>query len=249
MRRHTLRSMMERRLKGKIALITGANRGIGRGVAEAFAVEGAALTLTARDATLLNETAEALERKGGEAIAVPADVTDEKQVQEVFRQAINRFGRLDILVNNAGTFAGYGPIDEVSVETWDQIIAVNLRGPFLCTREAFRIMKQQRGGRIINIGSIASQRVRPHSAAYSASKHGLWGLTQVTALEGRDYGISCGCLNPGNVRVEKRAGDKEPMMSVEDITQAAVAMAILPPHVNMLEATVLVLDQPFLGRG
>ncbi|HKC84644.1 MAG TPA: SDR family NAD(P)-dependent oxidoreductase [Blastocatellia bacterium] len=144
-----------RRLEGKIALITGANRGIGRGVAEAFAAEGAALTLMARDAALLNETAEALRQSGAEVLAVPADVTDERQVQEVFRQATDRFGRLDILVNNAGTFAGYGPIDEVSVESWDQIIAVNLRGPLLCTREAFRIMKRQRGGRVINIGSFA----------------------------------------------------------------------------------------------
>src|SRR5215467_6596537 len=241
-----------RRLEGKIALITGANRGIGRGIAEAFAAEGAALTLTARDAALLNETAEAMRQRkqNGDAIlAVPADVTDEKQVQEVFRQATDHFGRLDILVNNAGTFAGYGPIDEVSVESWDQIIAVNLRGPFLCTREAFRIMKRQRGGRIINIGSIASQRVRPRSAAYSATKHGLWGLTQVTALEGRDHGISCGVLNPGNVMVEKRAGEPEPMMSVGEIALAAVTMAELPPHVNMLEATVLPVEQPFLGRG
>jgi NAD(P)-dependent dehydrogenase (short-subunit alcohol dehydrogenase family) len=190
-----------------------------------------------------------LKQSGAAVLAVPADVTDEKQVQEVFREAMDRFGRLDILINNAGSFAGYGAIDNVSVEAWDQIIAVNLRGPFLCTREAFRIMKQQSDGRIINIGSIASQRVRPHSAAYSTTKHGLWGLTQVTALEGRDHGISCGCLNPGNVRVEKRAGDPEPMMSVADIAQAAVAMATLPPRVNMLEATVLVIDQPFLGRG
>jgi NAD(P)-dependent dehydrogenase (short-subunit alcohol dehydrogenase family) len=241
-----------RRLEGKIALITGANRGVGRGIAEAFAAEGAALTLMARDASLLDETAESLKRKiqGGAAVlALPADVTDEKQVQEVFRRAMDRFGRLDILVNNAGTFAGYGPIDEVPVESWDEIVAVNLRGPFLCTREAFRIMKRQRGGRIINIGSIASQRVRPRSAAYSATKHGLWGLTQVTALEGRDHGISCGVLNPGNVMVEKRAGDPEPMMSVEEIARAAVAMAELPPHVNMLEATVLHVEQPFLGRG
>lgn len=238
-----------RRLEGKIALITGANRGIGRGIAEAFAAEGAALTLMARDAALLNETAEALKRGGGSVLAVPADVTEEKQVQEVFRQAMDRFGRLDVLVNNAGTFAGYGPIDEVSVESWDQIIAVNLRGPFLCTREAFKIMKRQRGGRIINIGSIASQRVRPNSAAYSTTKHGLWGLTQVTALEGRDHGISCGVLNPGNVMVEKRAGDPEPMMSPKEIAMAAVAMAELPPHVNMLETTVLNIEQPFLGRG
>jgi NAD(P)-dependent dehydrogenase (short-subunit alcohol dehydrogenase family) len=238
-----------RRLGGKIALITGANRGIGRGIAEAFAAEGAALILTARDAALLNETAEALKRSGADALAVPADVTEERQVQEVFRRAMDRFGRLDILVNNAGTFSGYAPIDELSLESWDWIMAVNLRGPFLCTREAFRIMKQQRGGRIINIGSIASQRVRPNSAGYSTSKHGLLGLTQVTALEGRDHGISCGILHPGNVMVEKRAGDPEPMMSPEDIAMAAVAMAELPPHVNMLEATTLHIEQPFLGRG
>jgi NAD(P)-dependent dehydrogenase (short-subunit alcohol dehydrogenase family) len=238
-----------RRLEGKIALITGANRGIGRGIAEAFAAEGAAMTLMARDAALLNETAESLKQGGADVLAVPADVTDEKQVQEVFRLTMDRFGRLDVLVNNAGTFAGYGPIDEVSVESWDQIIAVNLRGPFLCSREAFRIMKRQRGGRIINIGSIASQRVRPRSAAYSTTKHGLWGLTQVTALEGRDHGISCGVLNPGNVMVEKRAGDPEPMMSVDEIAMAAVAMAELPPHVSMLETTVLHIEQPFLGRG
>src|SRR5262245_48014275 len=243
------REVKMQRLEGKIALITGANRGIGRGIAEAFAAEGAAMTLMARDAALLDETAEALKQGGATVLAVSADVTDEKQVQNVFRQAMDRFGRLDILVNNAGTFAGYGPIDKLEVEGWDQIIAVNLRGPFLCTREAFRIMKQQRDGRIINIGSIASQRVRPHSAAYSTTKHGLWGLTQVTALEGRDHGISCGVLNPGNVMVEKRAGESEPMMSVADIAQAAVATATLPPRVNMLEATVLVIDQPFLGRG
>ncbi|MBO0860163.1 MAG: SDR family oxidoreductase [Chloracidobacterium sp.] len=238
-----------RRLKGKIALITGANRGIGRGIAEAFAAEGAALTLTARDLTLLNETAEALRKGGADVLALSSDVTDEKQVREVFRQAMDRFGRLDVLVNNAGTFAGYAPIDEMSLESWDWIMAVNLRGPFLCTREAFKIMKRQRAGRIINIGSIAAQRVRPNSAAYSATKHGLWGLTQVTALEGRDHGISCGVLNPGNVMVEKRAGESEPMMSVDDVASAAVAMAELPPRVSVLEATVLHIEQPFLGRG
>jgi NAD(P)-dependent dehydrogenase (short-subunit alcohol dehydrogenase family) len=205
--------------------------------------------LLARDAALLDETAASLKQGGTDVLPVPADVTVEEQVQEAFRLAMSRFGRLDILVNNAGTFAGYGPIDELSVEGWDRIMAVNLRGPFLCTREALRIMKQQRGGRIINIGSIASQRVRPQSAAYSTTKHGLWGLTQVTALEGRDHGISCGVLNPGNVMVEKRAGDPEPMMSVAEIAQAAVAMAELPPHVNMLEATVLHVEQLFLGRG
>jgi NAD(P)-dependent dehydrogenase (short-subunit alcohol dehydrogenase family) len=237
------------KLDDKVALITGANRGIGRGIAEGFALEGAALILMARDITLLTQTAELLTQKGADVLAIPADVSDEKQVQDVFRQGLERFGHLDILVNNAGIFDGGGPLDQISIETWDKVMAVNLRGPLLCTREAFRIMKNQRSGRIINIGSISAQRVRPNSAAYSASKHGLWGLTQVTALEGREYGISCGCLHPGNVLVEKRIGTPEPMMNVEDIVPAAVAMASLPPNVNMLEAIVLPVEQLYIGRG
>ena len=237
------------KLDDKVALITGANRGIGRGIAEGFALEGAALILMARDITLLTQTAELLTQQGADVLAIPADVSDEKQVQDVFRQGLERFGHLDILVNNAGIFNGGGPLDQISIETWDKVMAVNLRGPLLCTREAFRIMKKQRAGRIINIGSISAQRVRPNSAAYSASKHGLWGLTQVTALEGREYGISCGCLHPGNVLVEKRIGTPEPMMNVEDIVPAAVAMASLPPNVNMLEAIVLPVEQLYIGRG
>src|SRR5262245_52352394 len=163
------------------------------------------------------------------------------------------YGRLDILVNNAAAFEG-GAIDELAVEAWDRVIAVNLRGPFLCTREAMRIMKRQQGGRIINIGSISAQRVRPNSAAYSASKFGIWGLTQVTALEGREHGISCSCLHPGNVLVERRIGsvkkeDDEPMMTVDELAQAAVLMATLPGHVNMLEAIVLPVGQLYVGRG
>jgi NAD(P)-dependent dehydrogenase (short-subunit alcohol dehydrogenase family) len=134
------------------------------------------------------------------------------------------------------------------------VMAVNLRGPFLCTREAFRIMKKQGGGRIINLGSISAQRVRPGSAPYSASKHGIWGLTQVTALEGREFGIACGCLHPGNVLVERRkdsgkSEDDEPMISIEELAQTAVHMATLPPHVNMLEAIVLPVGQRYVGRG
>jgi len=241
-----------RKLDGKVTLITGASRGIGQGIAQGFAAEGAALILTARDAKRLTRTAESLAREGTEVLAIPADVTDETQVRQLFRQALDRFGRLDILVNNAGVFDG-GPLEELTVETWDKVMAVNLRGPFLCTREAFRIMKGQGGGRIINLGSTSAKRVRPHSAPYSTSKHGLWGLTQVTALEGRQYGIACSCLHPGNTEVEtlaeKRRNFTEPMMRVEELVQAALAMATLPPHINMLEAVVLPLEQPFLGRG
>ena len=241
------------KLTGKVALVTGGNRGIGRGIALALAAEGAALTITARGADDLERVASELRARGSDVLAVPADVTDEGQVRELFRRVLERFGRLDVLVNNAGAFDG-GPLDELSVEAWDKVIAINLRAPFLCTREAMRVMKKQGGGRIINIGSISAQRVRPHSAPYSTSKHGLWGLTQVAALEGRDFGISCGCLHPGNVLIERRRDtgrkeDQEPMMTVEEIAQAAVCMATLPPHVNMLEAIVLPVGQLYVGRG
>jgi NAD(P)-dependent dehydrogenase (short-subunit alcohol dehydrogenase family) len=240
-------------LAGKIALVSGGNKGIGKGIARGLAEEGANLVLTARGEAELRRTAEELGRQGVEILAVPADVTDEKQVRSLFEKAMGRFGRLDILVNNAGAFDG-GPIDELSSEAWDRVLAVNLRAPFLCTREAMRIMKRQGGGRIINIGSISAQRVRPGSAPYSASKHGLVGLTQVAALEGRDHGISCCCLHPGNVQVERRQGsskreDEEPMMSVDEIARVAVLIASLPAHVNMLETIVLPLGQMYLGRG
>jgi NAD(P)-dependent dehydrogenase (short-subunit alcohol dehydrogenase family) len=240
-------------LIGKVALITGANQGIGKGIAIGFAAEGASLAITARGEKALQQTAQELAAGGNSVLAFPADVTDEEQVHQLFDRTLKEFGRLDILVNNAGAFDG-GPLDELSAEAWDKVIAVNLRGPFLCTREAMRIMKRQQGGRIINIGSISAQRVRPHSAPYSASKHGLWGLTQVTALEGRDFGISCGCLHPGNVRVERRKDstkeiDQEPMMTVKELAQTAVLMASLPPHVNMLEAIVLPVEQLYVGRG
>lgn len=240
------------KLDGKIALVTGASRGIGRGTAEGFAAEGASLILTARSEDQLMTLARTLEERGTDVLALVADVTDEQQVKEVFRKAVERFHRLDLLINNAGIFDG-GPIEKLSVETWDLVMAVNLRGPFLCTREAFRIMKEQGGGRIINIGSISAQRVRPQSAPYSTSKHGLWGLTQVTALEGREHGISCSCIHPGNTDVETLADVrrqlKEPVMAVADLVSAIVAMAALPKDVNMLESIVLPVDQLYIGRG
>ncbi|MBL8172085.1 MAG: SDR family oxidoreductase [Acidobacteria bacterium] len=238
-------------LDGKVVLLTGATGGIGQGIAEAFAAEGARLILTGRNQEKLQALANKLSALT-DVLAVVTDVTDETQVQAAFRQAIERFQRLDILVNNAGVFDG-GPLDELSLAAWEKVLAVNLRGPFLCTREALRIMKPQRSGRIINIGSISAQRVRPNSAPYSTSKHGLWGLTQVTALEGRAFGISCGCIQPGNTDVEtladaqRRSG--EPVMKIADWVQTAVAMASLPPHVNLLEAIVLPVEQLYLGRG
>ena len=240
------------KLDGKIALITGASGGIGSGIARVFAREGAALALVSRDLVRLHKLADELTAARHNAIVIQADVIDEQQVKAAFQQTLQLFGRLDVLVNNAGVFDG-GPLDELSLATWEKVMAVNLRGPFLCTREALRIMKQQQGGRIINIGSISAQRVRPNSAPYSTSKHGLVGLTQVTALEGREHGISCGCLHPGNVEVETLVGaqrrNNEPVMQAEELAEIAAAMAALPSHITMLETIVMPVVQPYIGRG
>jgi NAD(P)-dependent dehydrogenase (short-subunit alcohol dehydrogenase family) len=240
------------KLSDRTAIVTGAGRGLGRAIARGFAREGASLVLTARSHDELAATAEELSASGAKVLVLPGDITDEAHVEAVFQQTLDRFGRLDLLVNNAGAFDG-GPLDELATEDWDKVIAVNLRAPFLCTRAAMRVMKPRRSGRIINIGSISAQRVRPHSAPYSASKHGLWGLTQVTALEGRDFGITCCCLHPGNIQVERRHTDKpedaEPMMTPDEIAEVAVLMATLPAHVEMLEAIVLPHQQLYVGRG
>jgi NAD(P)-dependent dehydrogenase (short-subunit alcohol dehydrogenase family) len=240
-------------LDGKIAIITGAGTGIGRGIARAFAGAGASLILAARNEQRLDETADQLRTLDVPILVVPTDVTDEAQVAALFARAVAAFGRLDILVNNAGVFDG-GPIEELSLETWRKVIDVNLTGPFLCSREAIKLMKQQRAGRIINIGSISAQVPRIDSAPYVTSKHGLVGLTKATALEGRAFGVVVSCLHPGNVATERRQdsenpADQEPMMTADELAQAVLTMAALPAHVNMLEAIVLPTQQLYLGRG
>lgn len=239
-------------LDGKVAIVTGGGTGIGKGIARGLATEGAKTVITARRMDKLKKTAEEIEALGCTAVPVDTDVTDEAQVSALFARTMDLFGRVDILVNNAGAFDS-APLDEFPVEAWDRVISTNLRGPFLCTRAAFQIMKKQGGGRILNIGSISGQRPRLKSAAYTTSKFGLWGLTTVTALEGRQYGISASCLHPGNTRVERAertlVGPTEPMMEVEDLSKVAVLMACLPPDVNMLEAIVLPVTQDYLGRG
>jgi len=240
-------------LDGKITIITGAGTGIGKGMARAFAKEGATLVIASRKRENLEATAKELRPNGATVLVVPTDVTDEAQVVALFEQTMAEFGRLDILVNNSGAFDG-GPLDELSLEAWMKVINVNLTGPFLCTREAMKIMKKQQGGRIINIGSISAQMPRMNSAPYTTSKHGLVGLTKTTALEGRAHGISASCLHPGNVVTERRAAsekpqDEEPMMTPDDLAIAAVAMAALPPYANMLESIVLPVEQLYVGRG
>ena len=240
-------------LEGKIAVITGAGTGIGKGIARAFAREGAKLVIASRNAKNLEATADELRPLGASVTVVPADVTDEGQVTALFERTMREFGRVDIVVNNSGVFDG-GPIDELTLEAWQRVLDVNLTGVFLCTREAMKIMKRQRGGRIINIGSISAQMPRMDSAPYSTSKHGLVGLTKSTALEGREFGVSASCLHPGNVLTERRSAsdmalDEEPMMTTDDLAMAAVTMAAMPPNVNMLESVVLPVGQLYLGRG
>ena len=240
-------------LNGKVAIVTGSNRGIGRGIARGFAREGASLALAARDAALLDDAADEFRGLGAQVAAIPTDVTDEDSVNALIDLTLAQFGQLDVLVNNAG-IAVHAPLADMTLADWQATIDVNLTGPFLCARAALRVMVAAGRGRIINVASISSQRVRPGSASYSASKFGLWGLTQVIALEGRAHGVSCSCLNPGNTWVERRTGsqrreDDEPMMTVDELATAAVTMAAMPDHVNMLEATVLPVGQPFIGRG
>ncbi|MFH1571457.1 MAG: SDR family NAD(P)-dependent oxidoreductase [Gemmatimonadota bacterium] len=241
-------------LTGKVAVVTGANRGIGKGIALALARAGAHVVVAARTADALEAAARELrgQAAGGEVLPVATDVTDEAQVRVLFARA-DELGGPDILVNNAGAFDG-GPLEDLSLEAWNRVIGACLTGAFLCTREAFRRMKPRGRGRILNIGSISAQRSRANMAPYTAAKFGLWGLTQAAALEGREHGIAVSCLHPGNVLVERRQGsgrdsDVEPMMSVEVIAATALHMLALPPHVNLLEAIVLPNQQLYLGRG
>ena len=241
------------RLDGKVTLVTGASSGIGRAVAVRFAAAGSDLALTARRADKLAEAGAEAEEAGAAVVALPLDVTQADNVDRLFAACRERFGRLDLVVNNAGRFDG-GPLDSLPLAAWEAVIATNLTAPMLCTRAAMPIMKAQGGGRIINIGSISAKRVRPDMAPYNASKHGLWGLTQSTALEGREHGITCSMLNPGNVLVDRRVGggrpqDSEPMIAAEDIAELALAIAAMPPHVEVLETTVLPHTQRYVGRG
>jgi len=245
------------KLTDKVAIITGGATGIGRGIADVFASEGCSIVIGSRDGKRLEKAAEELRLYGSEVICQTTDVTSEFDVKRLFKTVMDRFGKVDILVNNSGAFDG-GPVDKITIEQWNRVMGVNVTGMFLGTREVFPIMKKQGGGRIINIGSISAQRARHSSVPYTTSKHAVWGLTQASALEGRDFGISVSCIHPGNTEVERRSGGKsstgrdegpEPSIGTNDIGQTALIMATLPQGSNMLEAIVLPVSQDYLGRG
>ena len=240
------------RLEGKTAIITGAGTGIGKGIARAFADEGATLVAASRNKKSLDLAAEEFRASGVTVVVEPTDVTDEEQVMTLFKRTMAKFGRLDILVNNSGVLDG-GPLEELSLETWKKVIDVNLTGVFLCTREAMKIMKGQGRGRIINIGSAAGLTPRENTAAYATSKAGLVGLTKVTALEGRPFGVAASCIHPGNVRIDKlspgHAPAHEPKMTTDELATVIVTMASLPDDVNLFESVILPVAMPFIGRG
>ena len=244
----------------KIAMITGAGSGVGRAVAQALAAQDWQLALVGRKRDTLEETAKSL--KGTHLIA-PADVGDPAAVKSVFAQIKDRFGRLDMLFNNAGMGTPAIPIEDLSFEQWQAIVAVNLTGAFLCTQEAVRMMKAQnpRGGRIINNGSISADRPRPHSAPYTATKHAITGLTKSTILDGRPFDITAGQIDIGNAATEMtqrmtqgvlQPDGKlmvEPRMDVNHVAQAVAYMAGLPLESNVPFITVMATKMPLFGRG
>ncbi|MBL8839743.1 MAG: SDR family oxidoreductase [Alphaproteobacteria bacterium] len=245
----------------KIAIVTGAGSGVGRAVALALLKEGYAVVLAGRRKDALEATA--AQAKGGRSLVVPTDVTDAASIKALFDRTKQTFGRLDVLFNNAGIGAPAINLEDLTVEQWKAVVDTNLTGPFLCTQEAFRIMKDQnpRGGRIINNGSISAHVPRPNSAPYTATKHAITGLTRSTSLDGRKYDIACGQVDIGNAATDMTArmakgvlqptGETkvEPTMDAVHVANAVVYMASLPLDANVQFLTVMATKMPFIGRG
>jgi NAD(P)-dependent dehydrogenase (short-subunit alcohol dehydrogenase family) len=247
-------------MTSRIAIVTGAGSGIGKASALGLAKAGWTVVLAGRRKDALEATAKAA--GNAPTLAVPTDVTDPASIKALFGRTKQEFGRLDLLFNNAGTNAGI-PIEDLPFEKWQTVVATNLTGPFLCTQEAFRLMKDQdpRGGRIINNGSISAHAPRPNSVAYTSTKHAISGLTKTAALEGRKYDIAVGQIDIGNALTDMAARmaqgvpqadgsvKPEPLMDVSNVANAVVHMASLPLDANVLFLTVMATKMPFVGRG
>jgi NAD(P)-dependent dehydrogenase (short-subunit alcohol dehydrogenase family) len=246
-----------------VALVTGAGSGIGRATALALLKAGYRVVLAGRREEQLNTTIDAADEQGQNALAVVTDVRKPESVEALFAATREHFGRLDLLFNNAGTGAPPVPIEDVSFAHWQATLETNLTGAFLCTQQAFRIMKSQQpmGGRIINNGSISAHAPRPNSAPYTSTKHAMTGLTKSTSLDGRRFNIACGQIDIGNAATEMASpmqrgvpqanGDiaVEAVMDVEHVAQAVVQMAGLPLESNIQFMTIMATKMPFIGRG
>ncbi|HEY2660335.1 MAG TPA: SDR family oxidoreductase [Caulobacteraceae bacterium] len=246
----------------KVALVTGAGSGIGRAVSLALAKDGYQVVLAGRRLETLQATAAMAENLKA-LLPVATDISDPASVTALFETAQSAFGRLDLLFNNAGTGAPPLPLEDLSLEHWRRVVDINLTGAFLCTQAAIRLMKAQdpRGGRIINNGSISAHSPRPNSAAYTATKHAITGLTKSVALDGRRWDIACGQIDVGNAATEMTArmsggvpqpnGETaiEPTMDVEAVAKSVLYMASLPLDANVLFLTVMATKMPFVGRG
>jgi NAD(P)-dependent dehydrogenase (short-subunit alcohol dehydrogenase family) len=247
---------------GKVAIVTGAGSGIGKASALALLREGYAVALAGRRKELLEAVAREA-TPGSRTLVVPTDVADPASIRTLFARTKETFGRLDLLFNNAGIGAPAGPLEDLPFEQWKAVVDTNLTGSFICTQEAFKIMKSQqpRGGRIINNGSISAHAPRPGSVAYTSTKHAITGLTKTTSLDGRKYDIACGQIDVGNAETPMTARMKkgvpqpngaieiEPTMDVENVANAIIYMASLPLDANVQFLTVMATKMPFVGRG
>ena len=246
----------------KVALVTGAGSGVGRAVTLALLRAGYHVALAGRRRDALERTVAEAGEHGERALVVPTDVRDPEAVRALFARTQAAFGRLDVLFNNAGIVRN-GPLEDLTYEQWRSVVDTNLTATFLCTQQAFHLMKRQdpRGGRIINNGSVSAHAPRPDSAAYTATKHAITGLTKSTALDGRKYNIACGQIDIGNALTDTTAGmargvpqadgslAAEPVMDVEHAAQSVLHMADLPLEANVLFMTVMATKMPLVGRG
>ncbi len=248
---------------GKVALVTGAGSGIGRAVSLGLQAAGYSVVLAGRRAAELERTAISAVEGGGKILAVPTDVSKQDSVKALFARVGEAFGRLDVLFNNAGTSGRTMPLEDMTLEQWNKVVAVNLTGAFLCAQEAIKLMKAQqpRGGRIINNGSLSAHTPRPNSAPYTSTKHALTGLTKCISLDGRKYDIACSQIDIGNAATEMTermsAGIiqangtllEEPRMDVRNVADAVLFMANLPLDANVQFMTLMATTMPFIGRG